>query len=234
MKTIADLRRDFRRLASPARAESSTWFFKTARGQYGYGDKFLGLSVPQQRQLAKKYRTLPLTDVVLLLRSPYHEHRLTAVLMLGDQFRRGTALTKKKIVTAYLANRKFVNNWDIVDSSAPHILGAWLFDRPRTQLYLLAKSRSLWDRRIAILATQYFIRRNDFTDTLKLAKLLLSDPENLIHKAVGWMLREVGEHQPSLLITFLKKYETVMPRTMLRYAIERFPPAARRRYLTAV
>ncbi|MEK7637624.1 MAG: DNA alkylation repair protein [Patescibacteria group bacterium] len=232
MTGLSQLRRDLKRLSSPAKAKSSAWFFKTGRGQYGEGDVFLGITVPEQRRLAKKYRDLPLTDVLKLLKSKYHEHRLTAVLILGDQFRRAEAKTGAQIVRAYLKSTKQINNWDIVDSSAPHILGIYLLTRPRGILTRLARSKNLWERRIAIVATQTLIRHGQFNDTLKLAKILLRDREDLIHKAVGWMLREVGNRNRIVAERFLQRHVEQMPRTMLRYAIEKFPRRFRNEFLS--
>ncbi|MBI4090073.1 MAG: DNA alkylation repair protein [Candidatus Kerfeldbacteria bacterium] len=231
MSTINDLKRDFRRLASPKKAKASAWFFKTAKGEYGHGDKFLGVTVPEQRQIAKKHRDLPLADVRRLLQSKYHEHRLTAVLILSDQFKRAGDKRRAQIAQSYLKSTKYINNWDIVDSSAPHILGTYLLDKPRAVLYKLARSKNLWERRIAVLATQTFIRHGQFKDTLKLASMLLRDKEDLMHKAVGWMLREVGDRDRAVEERFLKEYAPVMPRTMLRYAVEKWPAVSRKRFM---
>ena len=225
------LLKDFRRLASPKKAKAAQWFFKTAPGQYGHGDLFLGVTVPEQRQLVRRYRALPLATVVKLLRSPYHEHRLTAVLILNEQFRRGDETERREIYQAYLRSTRYINNWDIVDSSAPHVVGTWLLERPRKVLYRLARSKHLWDRRIAILATQTFIRQGQFADSLAIAKILLKDKHDLMHKAVGWMLREVGDRGRPAEERFLQKHAARMPRTMLRYAIEKFPARQRQTYL---
>lgn len=230
-KTLNELRVDMRRLANPSRAKNSAWYFRTGKGEYGYGDRFLGLTVPDQRRLARRYRDLPLVAVLRLLRSPHHEHRLTAVFILVDQFSRGTDADRRRIATAYLAARRYINNWDIVDSSAPDLLGVFLLTRSRFVLSRLVRSTSVWDRRIAVLATSTFIRHGQLDDTLQLARYLLDDDHDLIHKAVGWMLREVGDRDAAVLRRFLRQYAGRMPRTMLRYAIEKFPPLERRRWL---
>jgi 3-methyladenine DNA glycosylase AlkD len=206
-------------------------FFKTGPGQYGEGDIFLGIRVPATRKLAKEYKDLPLKEVLLLLRSPYHEVRLFALISLVSAFDKDDESAQKKIYDLYLANTRYINNWDLVDISAPNIVGAFLLTRSRKPLYQLAKSTSLWERRIAVLATFYFIKNNQFTDSLKIAEILLNDKEDLIHKAVGWMLREIGKRDTESAEAFLQKHCRTMPRTMLRYAIERFAPAKRHLYM---
>lgn len=206
-------------------------FFKTGAGQYGEGDIFLGIRVPVLRKLAKEYNALPFEIVVPLLRSSYHEERLFALIWLANAFAQGEETIQKKIYDLYMANSRHINNWDLVDISAPNIMGAFLMERSKKPLYQLVKAKSLWERRIAVLATFYFVRNNKFTDALKIAKILLYDKEDLIHKAVGWMLREVGKRDIERAKAFLQKHCRVMPRTMLRYAIERFTPAKRRMYL---
>jgi 3-methyladenine DNA glycosylase AlkD len=222
---LDDLRRRLRKLANRERATHSLRFFKTAPGQYGHGDQFLGLTVPEMRTLVREFRELPLDDVQPLLASPWHEERLVALLILVAQYRRAPAA----VYRLYLANTDRINNWDLVDASAPHIVGAHLETRSRKPLFRLAKSTSLWERRIAIVATQHFIRHNDLDDTLAIARLLLNDEHDLIHKAAGWMLREAGKRDERALRAFLDEHAAAMPRTMLRYAIERLPD--RRRYL---
>lgn len=206
-------------------------FFKTGKGEYGEGDVFLGITVPDQRRIARDARSLSLAGIRALLMSKVHEHRLTALLILVEQFRVAAAAGQGKIADFYLSHTDRINNWDLVDVTAPHILGVYLLDRKRTLLYRLARSPMLWERRIAILATFAFIRENDFSDTLRIAKNLLSDNHDLIHKAVGWMLREVGKREPETAETFLEAHAARMPRTMLRYAIERFPQRRRAYYL---
>lgn len=199
-------------------------FFKTGRGEYGEGDKFLGVVVPKQRKIAKKFIDLPLNQVLKLLKSPIHECRLTALFILIHQYQQGGPEIKRKIFSAYLKNLRYVNNWDLVDSSAPKITGDFLLQQFAQQkiLYKLAKSKNLWERRIAILSTFTFIRTGQFTDTFRIAKILLHDNHDLIHKAVGWMLREIGKIDQKAEEKFLRKYFKQMPRTMLRYAIEKF------------
>ena len=206
-------------------------FFKTSAGQYGEGDIFLGIRVPALRNLAEEYNALPLEEVLSLLQSSYHEARLFALILFVNAFAQGDETIQKKIYDLYMANTRHINNWDLVDISAPNIVGAFLMERSKKPLYQLAKSKSLWERRIAVLATFSFIRSNKFADTLKIAGILLRDKEDLIHKAAGWMLREIGKRDIECAESFLQKQCPVMPRTMLRYAIERFPPAKRRKYL---
>lgn len=206
-------------------------FFKTVAGEYGEGDLFRGIRVPALRNLAGKYRNLSLAETAKLLRSPFHEDRLLALFLLVQFFTKGGETSRKTIYDLYLANTRFVNNWDLVDASAAHIVGAFLWAKNRQPLELLARSDNLWERRIAIMATFYFIRREDFADTLRLAEILLSDKEDLMHKAVGWMLRETGKRSLEIECDFLRRHYRKMPRTMLRYAIEKFPAVERQKYL---
>ncbi len=229
--TAPHLRTRLRELADPAQAENLQRFFKTGPGQYGEGDIFIGVKVPQIRKVAREGRALGLPGVESLLHSGIHEERLLALLILVIQFEKADRTQRKAIYDFYMANTTRVNNWDLVDLSAHHIVGAFLADRSRTVLQRLARSRDLWTRRIAIIATFYFIRRNEFDDTLAVADLLLTDDHDLIHKAVGWMLREVGKRDLAVEEDFLKPRYSRMPRTMLRYAIERFPEPKRQRYL---
>jgi 3-methyladenine DNA glycosylase AlkD len=219
-------------LASVEKAAVLQRYFKTGPGEYGAGDIFLGIPVPEIRKLAKTYRHLRLEDTTQLLRSPIHEERLLALLILIQIFSAGDESVKKKIFDLYLSNTGFINNWDLVDVSAQHIVGAYLAAKNKKVLVRLAKSEDLWERRIAIMATFHFIRQDVFAETLKIAKILIADREDLIHKAVGWMLREVGKRNVRIEEQFLKLYYKKMPRTMLRYAIEKFPQARRRLYLT--
>ena len=208
-------------------------FFKTGKGEYGEGDQFLGVTVPDQRKIAKKYwKDMEGRGLEVLITSPFHEVRLTTLFMLVRKYEKSkTPIEKKQWVDFYLKNKQYVNNWDLVDSSAHLILGAWLFDKDRSLLYNLAESGKLWDQRIAIISTYYFIRKRDFEDTLKIAEILLNHPHDLIHKAVGWMLREVGNRDYDTEFDFLEKHYKNMPRTMLRYAIEKFDPKVREMFL---
>ena len=218
-------------LANPEIAEHSQRFFKTAEGEYGFGDKFLGIRVPVIRQAVKKFETTPLSVAEKLLKSEYHEVRLYALLLLVFRFSKSSVDEQDEIYHLYLSNTQYVNNWDLVDSSAHHIVGAYLENKDRSVLYDLSKSNSLWERRIAIISTFYFIRKNQFGDTLRISEQLLSDQEDLIHKAVGWMLREVGKRDLAIEVAFLKTHYQIMPRTMLRYAIEKFSKEERQKYL---
>ncbi len=219
-------------LADPARAKASQWFFKTGPGEYGEGDRFLGLTVPALRKLAQEYEALPSRSIVALLKSPWHEERLLGLLILVRRYATADTAGRDGIYRCYMANRARINNWDLVDCSAPRIVGAHLLKGGRRVLRDLAKSSSLWDRRIAVLATFQFIAAGEFDDSLAIARMLLSDDEDLIHKAVGWMLREIGKRDRRVLERFLQTHASRMPRTALRYAIERFPEDLRRRYLS--
>lgn len=220
-------------LADPVRASHSLRFFRTAPGDYGAGDRFLGLTVPRIRELASEFAGLPLPEIEALLESEWHEARLLAVILLSNEYRRADAKSRGRIYRLYLRRTDRINNWDLVDSSAPGIVGAHLLGRSRAPLRKLARSRSLWERRIAVVATQHLIRHDEFEDTLKLAELLIDDEHDLIHKAVGWMLREVGKRDERTLTDFLDRRAMALPRTALRYAIERLSPAKRRRYMAA-
>jgi 3-methyladenine DNA glycosylase AlkD len=227
----ADLAARLRQHADQSRVPGLQRFFKTGPGEYAEGDVFIGVTVPDLRQVCRECRGATIPDILVLLGSAVHEERLLALLLLVEMFRRGTEELKREIYRLYLANTKFINNWDLVDSSAPHIVGAWLFARSRAPLRRLARSSSLWERRIAIIATQFFIRNGDLEETFRIADLLLQDHHDLIHKAVGWMLREAGNRNPTAERSYLETRYPRMPRTMLRYAIEKFPEAERRRYL---
>ena len=229
--TINNLKKDLQNLANPKQAELLQGFFKTGKGQYGEGDIFLGIKVPEQRKVAKKYPDLSLNPIRELLSSKIHEHRLTSLFILIDKYKKSDEKEKKEIFNFYLKNTKNINNWDLVDLSAPNIVGNFLLDKKRGILHKLAKSKSLWEKRIAILATFEFIKNNEYKDTLKISEILLNDEHDLIHKGVGWMLREVGKRNQAIEEEFLKKHYKTMPRTMLRYSIERFAERKRKFYM---
>jgi 3-methyladenine DNA glycosylase AlkD len=220
-----------RRLGNPARAKQSLRFFKTGPGEYGEGDQFLGLTAPMLHALARDHQDLPLVEVKRLLKSTWHEERVLALLILVRQYASGTAEERDRICRVYLAHTKYINNWDLVDCSAEHIVGAHLANGDRSKLTSLARSKDLWQRRIAVIATFHYIKRGAVRETFKIARLLLDDEHDLIHKAVGWMLREVGKRDRAALEAFLTRYALRMPRTMLRYAIERFSPGERQKWL---
>lgn len=228
---LAQIRKDIRALEKPSRALLLSKFFQTGPGGYGEGDKFLGLSVPETQSIAKRHRGTGLKDSLALLKSPWHEERLLALIFMVDLYRRGDDEMKTQIFKAYLKNTKFINNWDLVDSSAHYIVGPYLETRSRNELYRLAKSKDLWKRRIAVVATLHFIRNKDFKDILALSELLLGDKEDLMHKATGWMLREMGKRKLEPLHRFLRKFAWKMPRTMLRYSIEKLPLNERQFYM---
>ena len=232
MLTLSDLKKELRAKANPGKAKILQGFFKTGKGEYGAGDIFLGIIVPETRKIAEKYSTLELAETVKLLHSKVHEERLASLLIMVNKFENGEKEEKEMIYKTYLKNTKNINNWDLVDLSAYKIAGDYLFDEPKTILYKLAKSKSVWERRIAIMATFNFIKNNKFRETLKIAKILLRDKHDLIQKAVGWMLREIGKRNFKTEEGFLNKYYKKMARTMLRYAIEKFPERKRKRYLS--
>ncbi|GMQ90422.1 MAG: DNA alkylation repair protein [Gammaproteobacteria bacterium] len=228
---LTEIRTKLGKLASKRVAEGSQRFFKTGPGEYGFGDVFIGVRVPRLRRVAKQCDQLALEDVRRLLRSSIHEERLLALFVLVHRFTCGDAAERRRIYEMYLRNTRYVNNWDLVDGSAEHIVGAYLLARDRTPIYRLARSRDLWQRRIAIMSTFHYIKRKEFSDTIKLAGMLCADEEDLIHKAVGWMLREIGKRDLQTEERFLLRHYKSMPRTMLRYAIERFPECKRQAYL---
>jgi len=229
--TVAAARAALRAAADPEKARVLQGFFKTGPGQYGEGDRFLGINVPALRKFAREFQSLSLADVTGLLQGSWHEERVLALFILVRQYERGDEKTRDAIYRLYLASTERINNWDLVDGSAPYIVGPHLRERSRAPLYKLAKSKSLWERRIAILATFHFIKHNDYDDALRIAEILLHDDHDLIHKAAGWMLREIGNRDRAVEEAFLRKHAAHMPRTMLRYAIEKFPEALRTRYL---
>ena len=229
--TLAALKRELAQAADPERARNLAWFFKTGEGQYGEGDKFIGITVPAQRAIVKKYHHLKLDEIGKLLASRIHEHRFTGLSILVAQYEAGDAATKQKVFDFYLNHARCINNWDLVDTSAPYIVGEHLVLRSRRVLYRLAKSPDLWERRIAMVATAAFIRRGDLQDTFGIATRLLGDEHDLIHKGIGWMLREAGKQSRTEMIDFLQRNYSRMPRTALRYAIERLPEVQRKRAL---
>jgi 3-methyladenine DNA glycosylase AlkD len=229
---LDQIRSELLALGDQERAKKLAGFFKTGKGQYGEGDVFLGIPVPEQRKVAKRYIGLSLDELLELLRSKIHELRLTALLILVLKYSKANDSEKEMIYNFYLKNTKFVNNWDLVDLTAPKIVGDYLVYRERTILLELVKSVSLWERRIAVLATFCFIKNNDFNDAFSISRVLIKDEHDLIHKAVGWMLREIGKRDQKALEEFLMKYYKQMPRTMLRYAIEKFDAKKRKYYLS--
>lgn len=231
---LRKLHRHLKELGDAEIARHSTRFFKTGKGEYGEGDKFLGIRVPVLRKLVKTYQDWPILDVSKLLKSEFHEERLLALLMLVALFSSGTAEDQQGIYRLYLRNTENINNWDLVDSSAEHIVGAYLINRSKKPIYKLARSDNFWERRIAMMSTYHFIKKNEFKDALGIAEILKNDAEDLIHKAVGWMLREIGKRKLSVEESFLKKHYKNMPRTMLRYAIEKFDEKKRRKYLQGI
>ncbi len=231
MSSLNNLRKEMKELSNPEKAKILQGFFKTGKGQYGEGDVFLGLVVPEQRKLVKRYwDSIGPQDLQILLNSRIHEERLIALLILVKKYE-ANEIARQLVFDFYLENTMNINNWDLVDLSAPNIVGKFLLDKKRDVLYDLVKSNNLWEKRISIISTFSFIRNKQFEDTLKISEILLNDKHDLIHKAVGWMLREVGKRDEKVLEDFLKKHYRAMPRTMLRYAIEKFPEEKRKKYL---
>jgi len=228
---LKEIRKELDKHSSKQKAKILQRFFKTGPGEYAEGDVFLGVKVPDTRKIAKKYQDIGFGDIIALLKSSIHEERLLSLLILVIRFERASEADKEKIYKLYLRNARYINNWDLVDLSSDKILGAFLICRDKEILYRLAKSKNMWERRISIISTYYFIKNRMFNDTLEISKILMFDKEDLIHKAVGWMLRELGKQDVGILKKFLKKYYKKMPRTMLRYAIEKFPEVTRQSYL---
>jgi 3-methyladenine DNA glycosylase AlkD len=225
-------REEIRRLANKGIAKNSLRFFKTEKGQYGYGDIFLGIRAPKIRLIAKKHVNISIVDMKILIQSKYHEERFLGLIILVNKYSKTKdKKTKNQLYKIYISSFKYINNWDLVDVTCPHITGKHLIDKDRSILYKWAKSDDLWTKRIAMVSTFSFIRQNDLEDTFKIAEILLQDKHDLIHKAVGWMLREAGKRDLEKEEIFLKKYYRDMPRTMLRYAIEKFPESKRQDYL---
>lgn len=217
--------------ANPEKAKLLQGFFKTGKGEYGEGDIFLGITLPQQRKIAKEFYTLSLSEIQTLLNSKVHEKRMIALIILMHQYKKEDEKGKKQIFDFYLSNTRNINNWDLVDLSSCKIVGEFLLDKDRKILYKLAKSKDLWERRIAIISTFVFIREKQFSDTIRISEILMKDKHDLIHKAVGWMLREIGKRDEKVLFNFLDAHCKEMPRTMLRYAIEKLPEKVRKSYL---
>jgi len=230
-QSLSLLKQELSSLANPAKAVQLQRFFRTGKGQYAEGDVFLGIMVPVQREIAKKYLSLGLNELQHLLNSKIHEERLIALFILIAKYKISSKEEKKQIYEFYMKNTSNINNWDLVDLSAPKISGDFLLKEDRKILYSLAKSSNLWERRIAVLSCFAFIKERDFKDALNISEILLKDNHDLIHKAVGWMMREIGKHDVSALENFLQKYAKSMPRTMLRYSIEKFPESRRKYYL---
>lgn len=228
---LNDIIAEMEQLKDPEKAQVLSGFFKTGKGQYGEGDIFLGIKVPEQRRIAKKFSGLDLEDIRRLLYSKIHEHRLVALLVLINRYRNADAGGRQEVFDFYLSMTERINNWDLVDVSAPNIIGDYLIDKDRDILYTLAKSSSIWERRIAVISTLAFIKKGMYEDTLRISELLLDDKHDLIHKATGWMLRETGKRDQVVEERFLRKYHSRMPRTMLRYAIERFDNNLRKHYM---
>lgn len=233
MSSLKELKSELLKAANPEKAIGTAKYFQAKPGGYGEGDLFHGISVPHQRKIAKKYfQTIDFSDILQLLCSDFHEERLTAIFILVYKFEKSKSdLEIKKIVEAYLEHTDFINNWDLVDSSAHKIIGPYYEDKPRTKLFELAHSKNLWEQRIAVISTFYFIKKDDFSDALKMAKELLHHKHDLMHKAIGWMLREIGNRNLQVLLQFLNEHYLDMPRTMLRYAIEKFEEGLRQDYL---
>ena len=227
----SDVKKELRKRIKPGKAKLLAGFFKTGKGEYGEGDKFLGVMVPDSREAAKKFKDLRIEEVKKLLSSGYHEERLTALLILVQKYEKGSEDEKKRIFDFYLSNARYINNWDLVDLTAHRIVGHYLLGKDRKLLYRLAASKGLWERRISIISTAAFIAKKDFADTIKISEILLNDKHDLIQKAVGWMLREIGKRDEKTLTKFLDKHSKKMPRTMLRYSIERLTSAQRKRYM---
>lgn len=229
--SLTQLRKELASHASEARRLVSQSFFKTGKGEYAEGDIFIGITVPEVRKCIRNFTELPLKDFITLLQSKIHEERLAALLLLVCRFERGTTAEQEWIFQQYLSHTTWINNWDLVDTSAPQIVGGYLLTRKRDLLLKLIASTNLWERRIAMVSTLHFIRAQETTWTIRLAEQLLDDSHDLMHKAAGWMLREMGKRNLSTLQGFLEEYAHCMPRTMLRYAIEKFPESERRAFL---
>jgi 3-methyladenine DNA glycosylase AlkD len=229
---VENIQKELESLGDPSIAEHSQSFFKTGPGEYGEGDLFRGIRVPDIRTVAERFIPISISEAIELLNSKYHEDRFAALCILMAIYSRSDKKVKKQIYQIYIQNMKHINNWDLVDVSAPNIVGDFLIDKNRKPLYKLAKSKDLWERRVSIISTLAFIRKSDFSDTYAIAEILIADSEDLIHKATGWMLREAGKRDKESEELFLKQHYKSMPRTMLRYAIEKFPETQRKKILS--
>lgn len=232
--TAKNIKQQLLAFGNPEKAEHAQYFFKTGKGQYGEGDCFIGCTVPETRSVAKANKNLSFPELKKLLDDEMHECRFCALIILIDQFKKVGEDARKKIVDFYLSNTHRINNWDLVDVSAYSLLGEWLLDKDRSILYKLAESDNLWEQRIAVVSTMAFIRKDDFTDTVQLSEKLLSHRHDLMHKACGWMLREAGKRDEKILIAFLDAHSRIMPRTMLRYAIEKLSPEQQQHYMRKI
>ena len=234
--TAEEVRKDINHIANPDKAQILQRFFKTGPGQYGEGDIFWGIQVPHTREIVKRYRNLPLAEIGLLIADPVHEVRMAGALLLVENYKMADQSDKERCYNFYISQAKRFNNWDLVDLTCPQVVGAWLLDKDRQQLYDFAYSSNLWEQRISIISTFYFLRKGDFKDTFETAKILLNHPHDLIHKAVGWMLREVGKRNQNAETEFLTENDRFrkMPRTMLRYAIEKYPEDQRQAFLKKI
>jgi 3-methyladenine DNA glycosylase AlkD len=229
---IEQIQKELKKYINKSKADHYPKFFQAYEGGYGEGDKFIGVTVPNQRKIAKKYfEEIALKDVEKLLQNDIHEYRQTALFILTYAYEKADKIKKKKIIDIYLSNTDYINNWDLVDSSAYKILGDYLLNKDKKLLYELANSSNMWEQRLAIIATFKFIKKGNYEDTIKISKLLLDHKHDLIHKAVGWMLREVGKKDYDIEYGFLVKHYKNMPRTMLRYSIEKFDEEVRQKFL---
>jgi len=231
MNSLQAIKKELQSLADPQIAQHSQRFFKTGKGDYGEGDVFLGIRVPVIRKLAKRFHNLPLDNIESLLKSKFHEQRLLALIMMVNLFKKSDSHTQQQIFNTYINNIEYINNWDLIDTTTPHIVGTYLFDKNRQLLFNYAESENLWQRRISVLACLYFIQRDDFKDFIEIAETLVNDQHDLIHKAVGWMLREAAKKQLSITTRYLDQYAAIMPRTMLRYALKKFPANLKKEYM---
>ncbi|XOU94850.1 MAG: DNA alkylation repair protein [Candidatus Kerfeldbacteria bacterium] len=231
MNTYNQLIKELKKLGNKTRALHSQRFFKTGRGEYGEGDIFLGIIMPVQRELTLKYLDLSLVDIQKLINSKIHEHRMVGLLIVTYRFKKANDKEKESLFKFYIKNSKKINNWDLVDVTCHKVVGVYLFDKKRDLLFRWARSNNLWEKRLSIISTAFFISRNDLDDTYKISKILLKDDHDLIHKAVGWMLREAGKRDKQRLVRYLDQYANKMPRTMLRYSIEKFTPKERKYFM---